>query len=92
MQISEFQHWTKETDQRTQWDLLTPPQLVCHLTEEIGEVAQVINRISAYTEGEARENQRTNLALELAFALTVSTLPTVVVTFPAPGFVLPGRR
>lgn len=65
MQISEFQQWTKETDSNTQWDLLTTPQLLCHLTEEIGEVAQALNRIYAYTEGEAREKQRANLALEL---------------------------
>lgn len=65
MQISEFQQRTKEIDNNTQWDLLTTPQLLCHLTEEMGEVAKAVNRLCAYTEGEAREKYRANLVLEL---------------------------
>ena len=68
MQISEFQQRTKEIDNNTQWDLLTTPQLLCHLTEEIGEVAQAVNRLCAYKEGETGEKYRANLALELVDA------------------------
>jgi NTP pyrophosphatase (non-canonical NTP hydrolase) len=45
MQIIEFQQWVKDTDRSTQWDLLTTLQLLAHLTEEVGELAQSINRI-----------------------------------------------
>ena len=45
MTIAEFQQWTREFDRDTQWELLTTAQVVCHLTEEAGELAQAINRI-----------------------------------------------
>jgi NTP pyrophosphatase (non-canonical NTP hydrolase) len=48
MQIAEFQQWIKNTDRNTQWDLLTTLQLLSHLTEEVGELAQSINRIYRY--------------------------------------------
>jgi NTP pyrophosphatase (non-canonical NTP hydrolase) len=68
MQIAEFQRWTKNTDKETQWDLITTPQLVSHLTEEIGEVAQSVNRIYGYSEEEEKQSHRANLGLELVEA------------------------
>ena len=68
MQIAKFQQWTHNTDTDTQWDLLTTPQLLAHLTEEIGEVAQSVNRIYGYTEGDEREKQLANLRIELVEA------------------------
>jgi NTP pyrophosphatase (non-canonical NTP hydrolase) len=68
MQIAEFQRWTKNTDRETQWDLITTPQLVSHLTEEIGEVAQSVNRIYGYSEEEEKQSHRANLGLELVEA------------------------
>jgi len=59
MQIAEFQRWTKNTDRETQWDLITTPQLVSHLTEEIGEVAQSVNRIYGYSEEEKKAIEQT---------------------------------
>ena len=47
MQITEFQRWVEKTDNDTQWNLLTTLQILSHLTEEVGEVAQSINRIYA---------------------------------------------
>lgn len=66
MQIAEFQQWTKNTDGNTQWDLITTPQLVSHLTEEIGEVAQSVNRICGHAE--EKHEHRANLGLELVEA------------------------
>ena len=68
MQIAEFQRWTKDTDKDTQWDLITTLQLVSHLTEEIGEVAQSVNRIYGYAEKEERQRHQANLRLELVEA------------------------
>ena len=68
MTIAEFQQWTRDIDRDTQWELLTTAQVVCHLTEEIGELAQSINRIYEYT-GEVREKYLTNLSVELVDAL-----------------------
>ena len=68
MQITEFQQWTLDTDTDTKWDLLTTPQLLAHLTEEVGELAQSVNRIYGYTEGEEREKQLDNLRIELVEA------------------------
>jgi NTP pyrophosphatase (non-canonical NTP hydrolase) len=62
--IAEFQQWTRDFDKNTQWELLTTAQVVCHLTEEVGELAQSINRIYEYT-GEVRENYLANLSGEL---------------------------
>jgi NTP pyrophosphatase (non-canonical NTP hydrolase) len=66
MQIAEFQQWTKNTDANTQWDLITTPQLISHLTEEIGEVAQSVNRICGYAE--EKHKLQANLGLELVEA------------------------
>lgn len=63
MQIAEFQRWVKDTDRDTQWDLLTSFQLVSHLTEEVGELTQSINRIYGYA-GE-KEKHLVNLRGEL---------------------------
>jgi len=68
MTIAEFQQWTREFDRDTQWELLTTAQVVCHLTEEAGELAQAINRIYEYT-GEVREKYLANLSGELVDAL-----------------------
>jgi NTP pyrophosphatase (non-canonical NTP hydrolase) len=67
MQISEFQAWVDCTDRDTQWYLLTTLQLLSHLTEEVGELAQSINRIYGYA-GE-REEHRENIGRELADVL-----------------------
>jgi NTP pyrophosphatase (non-canonical NTP hydrolase) len=63
MLISEFQRWTKDIDSRTQWDLITTPQLISHLAEEVGEVAQSVNRICGYPE--EKEKHLANLGVEL---------------------------
>ena len=64
MTIAEFQQWTRDFDKNTQWELLTTAQVVCHLTEEVGELAQSINRIYEYS-GEVREKYLANLSVEL---------------------------
>ena len=64
MKISEFQQWTKDTDRATKWDLLTTIQIMSHLTEEMGELAQSINRINDY-KGEIQEKHSANLKREL---------------------------
>ena len=63
MQITEFQRWVEKTDNDTQWNLLTTLQILSHLTEEVGEVAQSINRIYGYEE--EREEHLANLGREL---------------------------
>ena len=63
MQITEFQRWVEKTDNDTQWNLLTTLQILSHLTEEVGEVAQSINRIYGYEE--EREEHLVNLGREL---------------------------
>jgi NTP pyrophosphatase (non-canonical NTP hydrolase) len=68
MKIAKFQQWTRNADANTQWNLLTTPQLLAHLTEEIGEVAQSVNRIYGYAQGEEKEQQLANLKLELVEA------------------------
>lgn len=68
MQIAEFQRWTKDTDRETQWDLVTTPQLISHLTEEIGEVAQSVNRIYGYADKKPKREHEANLRLELVEA------------------------
>jgi NTP pyrophosphatase (non-canonical NTP hydrolase) len=68
MTIAEFQQWTRDFDKNTQWELLTTAQVVCHLTEEVGELAQAVNRIYEYS-GEVREKYLANLSGELVDAL-----------------------
>ncbi len=68
MTIAEFQQWTREFDRDTQWELLTTAQVVCHLTEEVGELAQAINRTYECS-GEVREKYRANLSGELVDTL-----------------------
>jgi NTP pyrophosphatase (non-canonical NTP hydrolase) len=68
MTIAEFQKWTRDFDRNTQWELLTTAQVLCHLTEEVGELAQAVNRIYEYT-GEVREKYLANLSGELVDAL-----------------------
>ena len=63
MEIAEFQQWVKNTDRATQWNLLTALQLVSHLAEEVGELAQSINRVYGYAE--EREKCLANLGNEL---------------------------
>ena len=50
MHIAEFQGWVKTTDDETQWNCLTTPQLLSHLMEEVGELARSINRVLSYAE------------------------------------------
>jgi NTP pyrophosphatase (non-canonical NTP hydrolase) len=45
MHIAEFQQWVKDADDQSQWSCLTTLQLLSHLTQEVGELAQSINRI-----------------------------------------------
>ena len=68
MDIKEFQEWTREFDETTGWELLTTPQLLAHLTEEVGELAQSINRTSEYR-GEVRDQHLKNIGVELVDAL-----------------------
>jgi len=63
MQIPEFQEWVKNTDRDTQWNLLTTLQLLSHLSEEVGELVQLINRVYGYTE--EREKCYADLGREL---------------------------
>ena len=63
MHIAEFQQWVREADAETQWNCLTMPQLLCHLTEEVGELARSINRILGYAEG--KEEHLANLGHEV---------------------------
>ena len=65
MQIAEFQRWTKDTDRETQWNLITTPQLISHLTEEVGEVARSVNRIYGYADEKVKREHQANLGLEL---------------------------
>jgi NTP pyrophosphatase (non-canonical NTP hydrolase) len=67
--IAEFQQWTRESDEETGWDALTTPQLLAHLTEEIGEVARAVNRLCGYAEGEEQALLTANLGTELLDAL-----------------------
>jgi NTP pyrophosphatase (non-canonical NTP hydrolase) len=50
MDIAAFQQWVKDADDETQWNCLTTVQLLSHLTEEMGELAQSINRIYGYAD------------------------------------------
>jgi len=63
MHIAEFQRWVRNTDDHTQWNLLTTPQLLSHLTEEVGELAQSLNRIYGYAG--KREEQLAGIRQEL---------------------------
>lgn len=63
MNISDFQQWVKKTDDDTQWNCLTTLQLLAHLTEEVGELAQSINRVYGYVE--EREAHLANLGCEV---------------------------
>jgi NTP pyrophosphatase (non-canonical NTP hydrolase) len=69
MQIAEFQRWTQDTDKKTRWDLITTPQLVSHLTEELGEIARSVNRVYGYADEKVKREHRANLGLELVEAL-----------------------
>jgi len=66
--IAEFQQWTRNFDRDTRWELLTTAQVVCHLTEEVGELAQAINRTYECS-GEVQEKYLANLSGELVDAL-----------------------
>jgi NTP pyrophosphatase (non-canonical NTP hydrolase) len=63
MHMAEFQQWVKVTDKETQWNCLTTLQLLSHLTEEVGELAQSINRFFRYAE--EKEEHLANLGHEL---------------------------
>lgn len=54
-------------DRDTQWELMTTLQAVSHLTEEVGELAQSVNRIYEYT-GEVQEKHLANVRCELVDA------------------------
>jgi NTP pyrophosphatase (non-canonical NTP hydrolase) len=64
MTIREFQQWNRDTDRATNWDLQTTLQLVSHLTEEIGELVQAINRIHDYR-GEIQAENENKLKREV---------------------------
>ncbi len=64
MHIAEFQQWVKNADDDTQWNLLTVLQLLSHLTEEVGELAQSVNRIYGYAG--KQEEQLASLRQELS--------------------------
>ncbi|MFC1525812.1 MazG nucleotide pyrophosphohydrolase domain-containing protein [Candidatus Latescibacterota bacterium] len=64
MTIRDFQEWTRRSNASTRWDAISPLQVLAHLTEELGEVAQSVNRIYEYR-GETAEKHRQNLGVEL---------------------------
>jgi len=64
MTINKFQNWTKENDKASQWNILTTLQCLSHLVEEVGELAQSINRVYEYR-GEVQKKYRENLRQEL---------------------------
>ena len=63
MHIVEFQQWVRDRDDETQWNCLTTPQLLSHLIEEVGELAQSVNRILSYAE--EKDEHLANLGHEL---------------------------
>ena len=63
MHIGALQQWVRDVDDETQWSCLTTPQLLAHLTEEVGEAARAINRICGYAE--ERDAHLENLGREL---------------------------
>ena len=64
MTIREFQEWTRHRDEATGWEAISPLQIMAHLTEEVGEVAQAINRIYEYRD-ETADTHRASLGSEL---------------------------
>ena len=60
MTIRDFQQWTAEHDRVTGWDAITPLQILAHLTEEMGEIAQSVNRVYDYR-GQTADAHRQNL-------------------------------
>ena len=63
MHLTDFQQWLKKRDRETQWDLQTTMQITSHLTEEVGELVQSLNRI--YRNTGKRTEHLTNLGDEL---------------------------
>ena len=72
MTIREFQEWTRQNNSTTGWNAISPLQVLAHLTEELGEVAQSINRIYEYRDDTA-ERHRLNLGSELVDVMWLLT-------------------
>jgi NTP pyrophosphatase (non-canonical NTP hydrolase) len=89
MHIDEFQQWVKDADDETQWNCLTTPQLLSHLTEEVGELASSINRIYGYVE--EREAHLASLGREVMdvfwFLIKIANRFDVDLDVEAQGFV-----
>jgi NTP pyrophosphatase (non-canonical NTP hydrolase) len=89
MHIAAFQQWVKDADHETQWTCLTTPQLLSHLTEEVGELARSINRIYGYVE--EREKHLANLEREVVdvfwFLVKIANRFDVDLDAEAQGFV-----
>jgi NTP pyrophosphatase (non-canonical NTP hydrolase) len=89
MHIAAFQQWVKDADDETQWNCLTTLQLLSHLTEEVGELAQSINRTYGYVE--QREEHLANLEREVVdvfwFLVKIANRFDVDLDVEAQGFV-----
>lgn len=64
MTFGEFQTWTRLQDEKTGWNRLTRIQLLAHLFEETGELAQSINRIYEYRD-RIQQNHIDNVKMEI---------------------------
>ena len=70
MDLREFQDRIRDIDHTTGWDRLSGLQLIARLTEEMGELAQSVNRV--YMDRD-REAHMENIGVELADCLWVIT-------------------
>jgi len=66
--IQEFQTWTREHEHRMGWHRLSRVQLLSHLFEEVGELAQSVNRVYEYR-GDTRDDHLANIKMEVVDAL-----------------------
>lgn len=68
MTIGEFQTWTREHEERMGWNQLTRVQLLAHLFEEAGELAQSVNRCYEYRD-DTQETHQQNIKVEIVDVL-----------------------
>lgn len=75
MTIGEFQNWAREHEQRMGWDQFTRVQLLAHLFEEAGELAQSVNRCYEYQDetcGDHLENMKMEIVDVLWFVFKIA--------------------
>ncbi|MEW6749374.1 MAG: MazG nucleotide pyrophosphohydrolase domain-containing protein [Candidatus Latescibacterota bacterium] len=68
MTIRESQECTRQRDSATRWHAVSPLQIMAHLTEELGEVAQAVDRTYEHRGAEAARH-RASLGAELVDVL-----------------------